>query len=172
MLVYTPVEEVYADLANFLSEKLPRVADTLSAATLPSIDRVQELTRTSSEPAHQRNISRCGRILLTEDDEDVRETVQDALIDEGYEVDATGTVAGALSLLDKQRYDLLFTDGMLPDGTGLTIAGRAKAQKVKVVFFTGHAHAFPREELAQYPVLMKPADMDDVVRAVGHAMHA
>src|SRR5205823_3719220 len=132
----------------------------------------EHITVASSTRAYQGSSSPAPRILLTEDDEDVRELVQEALVEEGYHVDATDTVAGALSLLDNQRYDLLFTDGMLPDGTGLTIAGRAKARKIKVVLFTGHAHAFPREELAQYPVLMKPADMDDVVRAVGRAMHA
>ncbi|HEX3537769.1 MAG TPA: response regulator, partial [Stellaceae bacterium] len=171
-LVYTPVEQVYADLAKFVSERLSAGGSGALAARLSSSRHAQEVTRTSSESAHQRNTSRCGRILLTEDDEDVRELVQEALQGEGYAVDATDTVAGALSLLDKQRYDLLFTDGMLPDGTGLTIAGRAKAQKMKVVFFTGYAHALAGEELAQYPVLMKPADMDEVVRAVGHAMHA
>ena len=70
-----------------------------------------------------------ARILLTEDDEDVRALVEDALLDQGYQVDATETVAGALSLLDVQSYDLLLTDGWLPDGTGLMVAEKAKPRR-------------------------------------------
>jgi DNA-binding NtrC family response regulator len=111
-----------------------------------------------------------ARILLTEDDEDVRTLVENALLDEGYQVDATETVAGALSLLDVQPYDLLLTDGWLPDGTGLMIAAKAKRRAVKVVVFTGCAHTFPREELAEYTVLAKPADMDVVVQVVARVI--
>jgi two-component system response regulator PilR (NtrC family) len=113
-----------------------------------------------------------SRILLVEDDEDVRELLEMVLVDEGYEVDATDSVAGALSLLGRRPYDLLFTDGMLPDGTGLVIADRATHHDIKVVIFTGFAHAFPAEELARYAVLQKPADMHDLVRTVAKVIEA
>jgi two-component system cell cycle response regulator CpdR len=113
-----------------------------------------------------------ARILLTEDDEDVRDLVELVLADEGYQVDTSDSVAGAMSLLDSQSYDLLFTDGMLPDGTGLMIADKAKQRAIKVVFFTGLAEAFPADELAQYTVLRKPADMDHVVQTVAEVIAA
>ena len=112
------------------------------------------------------------RILLTEDDEDVRDLVEMVLVDEGYQVDATDSVAGAVSLLDCQSYDLVFTDGMLPDGTGLTVANKATQRDIKVVVFTGFADAFPAEQLAQYTVLRKPADMDHVVETVAQVIAA
>jgi CheY-like chemotaxis protein len=180
VIAYTAIDDVYDDFAKFVASDLPGELDREAAGDkLPSdansVPRAIEhtVTRTSSDRVYQAGRSRCGRILLTEDDEDVRALVQEALLEEGYQVDATDTVAGALSLLDNQQpYDLLFTDGMLPDGTGLTIAGKARARKIKVMLFTGYANAFPSEELAQYPVLMKPAEMDDVVRAVGRVLHA
>jgi DNA-binding NtrC family response regulator len=113
-----------------------------------------------------------ARILLTEDDEDVRDLVELVLVHQGYQVDATDSVAGALSLLASQSYDLLFTDGMLPDDTGLMIAERARQRNIKVVVFTGFADAFPAEELAGYRVLQKPADMDAVVQTVAHVIAA
>jgi DNA-binding NtrC family response regulator len=113
-----------------------------------------------------------SRILLVEDDEDVQELVEMVLVDEGYEVDATDSVAGALSLLDNQSYDLLFTDGMLPDGTGFMIAEKAKQRDIKVVIFTGFADVFPAEELARYTVLRKPADMNDLVQTVARVIEA
>ena len=107
------------------------------------------------------------RILLTEDDEDVRELVQDCLLDEGYEVEATDTVAGALSLLDRGPYDLALTDGRLPDGTGLTVAEQATQRGIKVLIFTGYAHEFPPDQLARYTVVMKPSSMSDLIEVVG-----
>jgi hypothetical protein len=59
---------------------------------------------------------------------------------------------------------------MLPDGTGLVIADRARERDVKVVFFTGLADAFTEQELAQYTVLRKPADMDHVVDTVAQVI--
>jgi len=113
-----------------------------------------------------------GRILLAEDDEDVRDLVEFVLVDEGYQVDTTDSVTGALTLLESQSYDLLFTDGMLRDGTGLMIAEKVKRQEIKVVMFTGFADAFPAEELARYTVLRKPADMDHVVETVARVIAA
>jgi DNA-binding NtrC family response regulator len=112
------------------------------------------------------------RILLVEDDEDVRDLIELVQIDEGYQVDVIDSVAGALSLLERQSYDLLFTDGLLPDGTGLTIANKAKERDLKVVFFTGHIYAFPEEELGQYTVLRKPTDVGHVVETVAEVIAA
>jgi DNA-binding NtrC family response regulator len=126
----------------------------------------------TDQSTFQRNKPMTARILLTEDDEDVRDLVEMVLVDEGYQVDATDSVAGALSLLDNQSHDLLFTDGMLPDGTGLVIADRAKERDIKVVFFTGLINALPEEELAQYTVLRKPGDMDNVIQTVAHVIAA
>jgi CheY-like chemotaxis protein len=113
-----------------------------------------------------------SRILLVEDDEDVRDLVEMVLVDEGYQVDATDSVAGALSLLESQPYDLLFTDGMLPDGTGFMIAEKAKQRGVKVMVFTGFADAFPAKELARYTVLRKPIDIANVVQTVAQVIAA
>ena len=105
-------------------------------------------------------------ILLVEDDEDVLALVRDVLLDAGYEVDPIDTVAGAVSRLDTRCYDLLLTDGRLPDGTGFTIAAIAAVKGIQVLLFTGYAQDFPPAELARYSVLTKPLDMDRLVQAV------
>ena len=68
----------------------------------------------------------CLYILLVEDDEQVRFIIDEYLRDSGYQVDAADTVAAACSLLaDSRSYNLVITDGRLPDGNGLMIAQRA-----------------------------------------------
>ena len=111
-----------------------------------------------------------ARILLTEDDEDVRELLRDVLTDAGYEVDDTDTVAGALTRLGRNSYDLVLTDGRLPDGNGLTIAAKAKELGLNPILFTGFASDYPPEELAKYTVLRKPMGMDDLVRVVARML--
>jgi two-component system OmpR family response regulator len=62
------------------------------------------------------------RILLVEDDADVRLMLETALRGEGYEVDPAATAARARASLDAARYDLVIADWRLPDGNGLDIA--------------------------------------------------
>ena len=62
-------------------------------------------------------------ILLVEDDEQVCDILGEFLRDSGYQVDVAGTVTAACSLLAGDRtYNLVVTDGRLPDGNGLMIA--------------------------------------------------
>src|SRR5260221_8442810 len=66
------------------------------------------------------------RILLVEDDADVRVLMEHVLIGDRYEVDPAATVAAADALLQRRHYDLVLADGVLPDGTGMEIARQAQ----------------------------------------------
>src|SRR3954454_16967117 len=96
------------------------------------------------------------RILLIEDDEQVRVLMEHVLIRDGYAVDATSTVAAARSLLSSWEYDLVLTDGALPDGSGLAVADEAERRDIPVMVLTGYAFRFPKRELARYDLLLKP----------------
>jgi DNA-binding response OmpR family regulator len=96
-------------------------------------------------------------ILLVEDDEQVCDILGEFLRDSGYQVDVAGTVTAACSLLAGGRtYNLVVTDGRLPDGNGLMIAQRASEQSIKVIIISGFPQELAAAERAQYPVLAKP----------------
>jgi len=96
-------------------------------------------------------------ILLVEDDKQVCDTPSEFLRDSGYQVDVAGTVTAACSLLAGGRaYNLVVTDGRLPDGNGLMIAQRASEQSIKVIIISGFPQELAAAERAQYPVLAKP----------------
>jgi DNA-binding response OmpR family regulator len=96
-------------------------------------------------------------ILLVEDDEQVCDILGEFLRDSGYQVDVAGTVTAACSLLAGDRtYNLVVTDGRLPDGNGLMIAQRASEQSIKVIIISGFPQELAAAERAQYPVLAKP----------------
>ena len=66
-------------------------------------------------------VSKPPRILLVEDDSDVREMLSELLTHEGYATDAAPDVPRALECLALRRPDLVITDLMMPGeaGTGL-----------------------------------------------------
>ena len=112
-----------------------------------------------------------ARILLVEDDEQVRGLIEDMLRDADHEVDSTATVSNGRELLDSRAYDLLLSDGRLPDGNGFMVAEKAEENGVKVLILTGYAHDFPREQLAAYTVLSKPIRMGKLLSAVNQAIN-
>jgi DNA-binding response OmpR family regulator len=70
------------------------------------------------------------RILLVEDDRDVRLMMEHTLLTAHYDVDTTETVDDALTLLDRRQYDLVLGDGRLNDGTGMIVAERAHERRI------------------------------------------
>ena len=71
-----------------------------------------------------------ARILLVEDDPEVLLVFEQVLRDEAYEVDTSETFSGGRDHLELRHYDLLITDGRLPDGTGLGLADIAHGKSI------------------------------------------
>jgi DNA-binding response OmpR family regulator len=111
-----------------------------------------------------------ARILLVEDDHDVCLLMEQVLLDDGYTVDPTGTLAGARTLLSGGGYDLVLADGMLPDGTGMHIAEEAERQGVSSIVITAYAYRFPKRDLARYGLLLKPVRPAELLEAVKVAL--
>ncbi len=78
------------------------------------------------------------RVLLVEDDPAVRETLSDVLVEAGHTVGAVGTFAEAVAALERDPWDVLLADLVLPGGSGLDLAARARARGVGVVLCSGH----------------------------------
>jgi DNA-binding response OmpR family regulator len=69
-----------------------------------------------------------ARILLVEDDENLRLTLEDNLTEAGHAVEATATIAAAEDALASRAFDLLVLDVMLPDGDGYALCRRLRAR--------------------------------------------
>jgi CheY-like chemotaxis protein len=113
------------------------------------------------------------RVLLCEDDEDVRLFSSEALADLGYEVIEARDSASALAALKEQGpIDLLFTDVVLPGGTtGADLAREARKLQpdLKILYTTGYARsALDREQRTDkgVDVLLKPFAVDDLAGKV------
>lgn len=107
-----------------------------------------------------------ARILLVEDDPDVKLLLEHVLQSAGYEVKAVETATHARPLIDVQPFDLLLTDGTLVDGTGVELADRAAARGLRAVIVTGNALALPSEGLARHELLLKPLRPAELLSAI------
>src|SRR3954451_7316785 len=87
------------------------------------------------------------RILLVEDDVNVRALMEQVLLGGGYQIDPVPTAAQARMLLAGGGYDLVLTDGLLPDGTGIHIADEAERQGIRAMIVTAYAFQFPKRDL-------------------------
>jgi CheY-like chemotaxis protein len=118
-------------------------------------------------------VGRGERVLLCEDDDDVRFFSSETLKDLGYEVIEAKDAASALVELTRLgRIDLLFTDVVLPGGkTGADLAREARKVQpdLKVLFTTGYARsALDREQRSgeAVQILLKPFGVDQLASKV------
>ena len=111
-----------------------------------------------------------ARILLVEDDMGARQIMEHALFDGGYEVDAAATLEVAHDFLARHLYDLVIADLRMPDGSGIELAGKARAQGMPVLIITGYAFNAPRDDLSRYEYLLKPVRPSELLQAVGRML--
>ena len=82
-----------------------------------------------------------ARILLAEDDNDMRRFLVKALQNAGYAVTAFDNGLSAYDRLREEPFELLLTDIVMPEMDGIELARRATEldPEIKVMFITGFA---------------------------------
>lgn len=106
------------------------------------------------------------RILLVEDERELREVLALGLRRAGYTVDAAGTAAEARQLIEGHSYVLLVADWLLPDGNGIDLADRALEHGAKTLIISGYLFGLPAGAARRHFLLRKPFSIDDLVIAV------
>src|SRR3954454_20406292 len=85
--------------------------------------------------------STAGRLLVVDDDEDVRHMVARSLQADGYDVEQVGDASAAVASLERMRPDLVVLDIMLAGEDGLELLGRIRrTNDIPVILLTGRAH--------------------------------
>lgn len=109
------------------------------------------------------------RVLVVDDDEDMRATLMDFISQLGVRVSTAGTIAEAERALreEKPPFDLVFTDLRLPGGSGLDIlkAAHARSSETLISIVTGYASletAIEAIRLGAYDYITKPFTLDEI----------
>jgi PAS domain S-box-containing protein len=107
------------------------------------------------------------RILLVEDEAELRETTAELLQLLGHTVLPAGDAASALGLLRTEAVDVMLTDISLPDLSGEVLAARARAAQpaLRIIFASGQHPRFPLEAAK---LLLKPYSVDKLMQALAH----
>jgi two-component system cell cycle sensor histidine kinase/response regulator CckA len=102
------------------------------------------------------------KILLVDDNAVVRDMLVDLVGLLGYTADAASGGAEALALFDRNRYDIVLTDLLMPGMSGWEVltAVRQRDPRMPVVIITGTpAVGDPRASQPGVAVLKKPIDL-------------
>ena len=104
------------------------------------------------------------RILLVEDNDDVRHFTTELLMASGHLVSQAVSAEVALTLLAANRFDLLTTDLGLPGMHGTELARQAVERFGigRIIFATGDASQLRMRRRAHDAVLIKPYTFDDL----------
>ena len=121
--------------------------------------------------------STMAKIILAEDDDDMRRFLVKALEKAGHHVTAFGVGASAFEEIKQATFDLLLTDIVMPEMDGIELARRAADldPHLKIMFITGFA-AVALHPDSKAPkdakVLSKPFHLRDLVAEVDRMMAA
>jgi two-component system, OmpR family, response regulator RegX3 len=109
-------------------------------------------------------------ILLVEDEAAIAEPLAESLGREGFDVDVTQSVAGALEAIAAHRPDLILLDLMLPDGSGYDVCREVRRDSnVPIIMLTARGEEADRViglEIGADDYVVKPFSAREVVARV------
>ena len=117
------------------------------------------------------------KILLVEDDAAFQFTIQTALEENGYTVDAVSTTGDALERLADQAYPIVVTDIYIDEHTGLDVLDAAKRKDARcaVILMTGRGTietVMAATRGGAFDYIAKPFELDVLMEAISRAEDA
>ena len=97
-----------------------------------------------------------NKVLVIEDEPDIRKTLEYNLSREGYIVESCGSIEEANTFLENPSYSIILLDLMLPDGSGLDLCRQIKSNST----------------IQEIPILILTAKDDEVDKVVGFELGA
>ena len=120
-------------------------------------------------------MSETAMILVIEDEELLRRTFSHQLEDAGYVTYCVNSFENAVAELEKNRYDVIVSDIMLGQQTGVDVLEwmRVHGDESPVILVTGHPDVSTASNAIRFQAfeyLLKPVQQEKLVRTVQHAV--
>jgi len=112
-----------------------------------------------------------SRILIVDEEKEIRETVSLVLSEEGYETAIASTGKEALNYLNENDFDVLITDLRMPEMDGIELIKKSLkiCPQTSVIIITAHASvesAIEALRIGAFDYILKPFDFDDLILKV------
>lgn len=115
------------------------------------------------------------KVLIVEDDPDIRVTIKDLLIHEGMEIKCANNGKTGLSIALEEEFDLIIADVYMPDMDGIELLTKLKKKipDQKIIICSGggsFSDAEPIMSSARYlgadEVVSKPFENEELLRLI------
>jgi DNA-binding NtrC family response regulator len=112
-----------------------------------------------------------ARILIVDDDENIRKILQAILEDEGYKVETAETAKKGIERSEKAFYNLALIDVRLPDMEGIELLSKLRGTKPKMrkIIVTGHPtlqNAVSAVNKGADAYVVKPFDVEKILQTI------
>jgi DNA-binding NtrC family response regulator len=112
-----------------------------------------------------------ARILIVDDDENIRKILQAILEDEGYKVETAETAKKGIERSEKAFYNLALIDVRLPDMEGIELLSKLRGTKPKMrkIIVTGYPtlqNAVSAVNKGADAYVMKPFDVEKILQTI------
>ncbi|WP_157791105.1 response regulator, partial [Bradyrhizobium japonicum] len=112
-------------------------------------------------------------VLLVEDNIELANFAADGLTELGYSITLVDNATDALAELtvDAERFDVVFSDVVMPGMTGLDLAQaiRDRGIRVPIVLTTGYSQALSQDGAADFDLVQKPYSIEELSRVLHRA---
>jgi len=116
-----------------------------------------------------------ARLLIVDDEENVRVSLQGVLTDEGFSVDTAADGEECLDVVARRGYDVVFLDVWLPGRDGIEVLQelRTSYPGIHVIMISGHASietAVRATKLGAFDFIEKPLSIEKTLLVLDHAL--
>lgn len=117
-------------------------------------------------------VEKTGRVLVVDDEPNMRKTLADILQDEGHQVSTASSGEEAVELCSKERYDVVLMDVRMPGMNGVEAFRKIRLHQdnVRVIMMS----AYSVDELKEVALdegaiafLPKPLDIERIIKLIG-----
>jgi DNA-binding NtrC family response regulator len=116
-----------------------------------------------------------ARILVVDDDENIRKVLMAILEDKGYNIEAVGTAREAIKRTEKKFYNLALIDIRLPDMEGIDLLTKIRdtTPRMRKIIITGYPtlqNAVDAVNKGADAYIMKPFDVEKVLSTINEQL--
>jgi DNA-binding NtrC family response regulator len=114
------------------------------------------------------------KILIVDDERSIRNSLKEILMDEGYDVDVAENGVQGLTMVEKEKYDVIFCDIKMPEMDGMEVLDKLIQMGVDaaIVMISGHGDIDTAVECIKkgaFDFIQKPLDLNRILITIKNA---